>query len=647
MPKRHATKGGSRMDNRRTLRRLLLSFLPHFPLFLATVLATGIYAGATTARVALIIPALRVFVVEVPADQREELGMEGTVQRVLTDTKNETLQQVNRFLDRMDARMVDFFGYDGTVEEKARFGTLATVFIIFLGVTLITALSNFTELYLKALLVVRVLVSLRVRLLKNLLNQPLAFYNEQKRGELISRMGSDVHASTVCLNLVTGPMLQEPMKILMPLLILLKVNWWFIFIVLASLAFVSLSLRKRTRKVHRRAKVRQRTVARVTEAMVQMFSGIRVVKAFGLENTKVEQYTVRNQEFSRDAMATEASKAWTRTWMEVLTNLLMILGVLAALIVLAFGGKPNPMTMMVFIVVMTQIYQPSKSVTRAWAELTDNLAGAGRVFEFMDLEAGLRDKPGAIPLQDVVGTVRFEDVSFSYNGGDRVLDHVSLEVPAGQVVALVGPSGAGKSTLVNLVPRFYDPVDGRITIDGTDLREFTRPSLLSQIAIVTQEPFLFNTSIRENIAYGKPGATIHDIIAAAEAANIHDFILTLPFGYDTIVGERGANLSGGQCQRITIARALIRDPRILILDEATSSLDTESEYAVQLALQNLMRGRTTLVIAHRLSTVQHADNIAVMQDGRICELGTHDQLMASETLYRRLYKLQFAKDLGG
>jgi len=647
MPKRHATKGGSRMDNRRTLRRLLLSFLPQLPLFVATVLATGIYAGATTARVALVIPALRVFVVEVPPEQREELGMEGTVQRVLTDTKNETLQEVNRFFDRVDARMVDFFGYDGTVEEKARFGTLATVFVIFLGVTLVTALSNFAELYLKALLVVRVLVSLRVRLLKNLLNQPLAFYNEQKRGELISRMGSDVHSSTVCLNLITGPMLQEPMKILMPLLILLKVNWWFIFIVLGSLAFVTFSLRKRTRKVHRRAKVRQRTVARVTEAMVQMFSGIRVVKAFGLENTKVEQYTVRNQEFSRDAMATEASKAWTRTWMEVLTNLLMILGVLAALIVLAFGGKPNPMTMMVFIVVMTQIYQPSKSVTRAWAELTDNLAGAGRVFEFMDLEAGLRDKPGAIPLQDIVGTVRFEDVSFSYNGGDRVLDHVSLEVPAGQVVALVGPSGAGKSTLVNLVPRFYDPVDGRITIDGTDLREFTRASLLSQIAIVTQEPFLFNTSIRENIAYGKPGATIHDIIAAAEAANIHDFILTLPFGYDTIVGERGANLSGGQCQRITIARALIRDPRILILDEATSSLDTESEYAVQLALQNLMRGRTTLVIAHRLSTVQHADNIAVMQDGRICELGTHDQLMASETLYRRLYKLQFAKDLGG
>jgi subfamily B ATP-binding cassette protein MsbA len=257
------------------------------------------------------------------------------------------------------------------------------------------------------------------------------------------------------------------------------------------------------------------------------------------------------------------------------------------------------------------------------------------------------DKPGAIPLHDVVGTVRFEDVSFTYGSNGSavpVLDHVNLEVPAGQVVALVGHSGAGKSTLVNLVPRFYDPVEGRITIDGTDIREFKRESLLQQIAIVTQEPFLFNTSIRENIAYGRPGATIHEIIAAAQGAHIHDFILTLPQGYDTVVGERGANLSGGQGQRLTIARAIIRDPKILILDEATSSLDTESEKAVQEALQNLMKGRTTLVIAHRLPTVQHADKICVMQDGRIAEMGTHRQLLQSDTLYRRLYKLQFARD---
>jgi subfamily B ATP-binding cassette protein MsbA len=403
-------------------------------------------------------------------------------------------------------------------------------------------------------------------------------------------------------------------------------------------------VRKQTRKVHRRARVRQRTIARVTESMVQMFSGIRVVKAFGLEAAKVDQYSDRNQEFARDAMATERSKAWTRTIMELLTNLMVVLVVAVVLAVLGFGGRLDPSIVLMLLVLITQMYRPAKILTRAVADLQDNLAGAGRVFEFTHLKPELADKPGAIPLVDVVGTVRYEDVCFAYNGNGRVLDHVSLEVPAGQVVALVGPSGAGKSTLVNLVPRFYDPDQGRLTIDGTDIREFKRESLLDHIAVVTQEPFLFNTSIRENIAYGKPGATIDEIVAAAEAANIHDFILTLPRGYDTVVGERGANISGGQCQRITIARAIIRNPRILILDEATSSLDTESERAVQQALHNLMQARTTLVIAHRLSTVKHADKICVMQDGRICEVGSHEQLMASETLYRRLYELQFARE---
>jgi len=407
------------------------------------------------------------------------------------------------------------------------------------------------------------------------------------------------------------------------------------------------SLRKQTRKIHRRAKVRQRTVARVTEAMVQMFSGIRVVKAFGLENVKVEQYTKRNQEFSRDAMAAERSKAWTRTWMELLINLILVMALLGAILLIGLGGALPWGTLILFLGFTTQIYRPSKQLVNAYTDLVDDLAGTARVFEFMDLKPGMPDKPGAIPLHDVVGTVRFEDVSFSYgNNGNAVpvLDHVNLEVPAGQVVALVGHSGAGKSTLVNLVPRFYDPVQGRITIDGTDIREFKRESLLQQIAIVTQEPFLFNTTIRENIAYGRPGATIHEIIAAAQGAHLHDFILTLPHGYDTVVGERGANLSGGQGQRLTIARAIIRDPRILILDEATSNLDTESEHAVQEALQNLMEGRTTLVIAHRLPTVQHADKICVMQDGRIAEMGSHRQLLQSDTLYRRLYKLQFARD---
>jgi len=642
------------VSNRKTLSRLLFCFLPHSPLLVATLIASGIYAGAMTARVGLIYPVLRLVGQETPAGQEGGAGLAQGLTFVRSvadaDSKGSAIfARVNGLLDRMDRYLIDFFGYDGgTPKEQARFGTLMSILVLYLLVTVAAALSNYVQLYLRALLVVRILVSLRVRLLQNLLQQPLAFYNEQKRGELISRMGNDVHAATTCLNTLTGPLIQQPLLIAVPVVALIAVSWWSGLLVLLFLGGITYSLRKQTRKIHRRAKVRQRTVARVTEAMVQMFSGIRVVKTIGLEKVKVEQYTKRNEEFSRDAMAAEASKAWTRTWMELLVNLIVVMALLGAILLMGIGGDQLPWgKLALFIMFTAQIYRPSKLVVNAYTDLVDELAGTARVFEFMDLAPGMPDKPGAIPLHDVVGTVRFEDVSFAYgNNGNAVpvLDHVNLEVPAGQVVALVGQSGAGKSTLVNLVPRFYDPVQGRITIDGTDIREFRRESLLQQIAIVTQEPFLFNTTIRENIAYGRAGATIHEIIAAAQAAHIHDFILTLPQGYDTVVGERGANLSGGQGQRLTIARAIIRDPKILILDEATSNLDTASEKAVQEALQNLMEGRTTLVIAHRLPTIQHADKICVMQDGRIAEMGTHRQLLQSDTLYRRLYKLQFARE---
>jgi len=642
------------VSNRKTLSRLLFCFLPHSPLLVATLISSGIYAGAMTARVGLIYPILRLVGQEAPAGEEGGAAVPSELTFVRSvaaaDSKGSALfAKVNGILDRMDLYWIDFFGYDGgTPKEQARFGTLMSILVLYLAVTVAAALSNYVQLYLRALLVVRILVSLRVRLLQNLLQQPLAFYNEQKRGELISRMGNDVHAATTCLNTLTGPLIQQPLLIFVPVVALIAVAWWSGFLVLLFLGGITYSLRKQTRKIHRRAKVRQRTIARVTEAMVQMFSGIRVVKAFGLEKVKVEQYTKRNQEFSRDAMAAESSKAWTRTWMELLINLIVVMVLLGAILLTGLGGDQLPWgKLVIFIAFTAQIYRPSKLVVHAYTDLVDELAGTARVFEFMDLAPGMPDKPGAIPLHDVVGTVRFEDVSFAYGSNGSavpVLDHVNLEVPAGQVVALVGHSGAGKSTLVNLVPRFYDPVEGRITIDGTDIREFRRESLLQQIAIVTQEPFLFNTTIRENIAYGRAGATIHEIIAAAQAAHIHDFILTLPQGYDTVVGERGANLSGGQGQRLTIARAIIRDPKILILDEATSNLDTASEKAVQEALQNLMEGRTTLVIAHRLPTIQHADKICVMQDGRIAEMGTHRQLLQSDTLYRRLYKLQFARE---
>jgi subfamily B ATP-binding cassette protein MsbA len=281
-----------------------------------------------------------------------------------------------------------------------------------------------------------------------------------------------------------------------------------------------------------------------------------------------------------------------------------------------------------------------------YTQFQEAIGAMRRVFQLLDTEPDVRDLPDAIMLPTVEGRITLEDVSFAYEGDHEVLHNVNLDIAQGEIIALVGPSGAGKSTLFNLIPRFYDPTDGLISVDGHDIKTVTQQSLREQIAIVPQESILFGGNIRENIRYGKLDATEEEIVAAARAANAHDFITELPDGYETVVGERGIKLSGGQRQRVAIARALLKDARILLLDEATSSLDSESENEVQEALGRLMQGRTTIIIAHRLSTIRVAHRIAVLDKGKLVELGTHDELLAKpDGLYAHLYELQFKQDL--
>ena len=401
-----------------------------------------------------------------------------------------------------------------------------------------------------------------------------------------------------------------------------------------------LRLGRRMRKVTANT---QEEMGLFTTLLEQTFQGIRVVKAYGMEEYEKSRIAgIVNRIFGLN-LKSARTRALSSPIMETL-------GGVAVCIVIIYGGyrviegATTSGAFFSFIMALLLAYEPMKRLANLNASLQEGLAGAERMFKLLDTEPAIHEKPDAVDLGSVKGHIRLEDVRFSYGPGKAALDGLTLEVPAGKRVALVGASGAGKSTILNLIPRFYDVDEGRVTIDGTDVRDVTFASLFGGFALVSQEITLFDDTVRANIAYGRAGAEEDEIIEAAKNAAAHDFIVDLPDGYDTMVGEQGIKLSGGQRQRLAIARAMLKNAPVLLLDEATSALDTESERQIQAAMDKLMQGRTTLVIAHRLSTVTGADLIYVINKGRVIEQGTHVELMVRGGNYQRLYNLQFAEE---
>ena len=511
-----------------------------------------------------------------------------------------------------------------------------------IGLGVLKGLFNFAQGYLMNYVGQRVVADIRERLYDHLQTLSLSFFDRTPTGVLMARITNDVAAIQGAVsNAVTG-MIKDFFTAVGLVGVVFYRNWQLALIamlVFPLAAFPFVRFGRKLRKVSRKS---LQTMAYINTFLQETIFGHRIVKAFGMESYESRRFAEANNRYFRYLMKKVKVRALSTPVME----LLAYVGIGSFIWIGGYyviEGKMTPGEFFSFMTALAMLYDPLRGLSKVNLLIQEGIAAAKRVFEILDQTPEVKDSPGAKELPPFSKEIEYRDVYFRY-GDEMVLKGISFKVRKGEKVALVGSSGAGKTTIINLLPRFYDVTKGAILIDGVDIREVTLRSLRSQIGVVTQQTLLFNDTVRNNIAYGRPDIPQEEVEKVAKAADAHDFIMKLPQGYDTIIGEQGVLLSGGQRQRISIARALLKNAPILILDEATSSLDTESEREVQQALDRLMENRTVLVIAHRLSTVRGADRILVISDGRIVEEGTHEELMALGGEYRRLYELQFRDD---
>ncbi|MEP0861060.1 MAG: ABC transporter ATP-binding protein [Ignavibacterium sp.] len=472
---------------------------------------------------------------------------------------------------------------------------------------------------------------------------PISYFKRERVGNLISRFTNDVNIVQSSISATFSNLIKEPLTILVFLGIALSISWQltlFALVILpfsmAIIAWIGFKLRRQTTKL-------QEKLADITSVLQETISGVKIVKAFGMEEFENKRFMKETKEFFRLVLRIVR----VRNASSPLTE---FLSVIVGAFIIYYGGllvlEKNTITASEFLGFLFAIFQmmpPIKELSSVNNRIQEASAAGDRIFEILDTEPDIKDATDAIELIEFNNSIHFKNVSFKYEDSEEwVLSDINFSVNKGEIIALVGPSGGGKSTLVDLIPRFYDPTEGKILLDDLDIRKYTLKSLRSKMGIVTQETFLFNTTIRENIAYGLTDCPMEKIIEAAKTANAHNFIMEMPQQYETIIGERGVKLSGGQRQRLTIARALLKNPEIMIFDEATSALDNESEILVQEAIERLMENRTTFVIAHRLSTIRNATKIIVIDRGKIIQHGTHDELISDEKgLYKKLYEMQF------
>jgi subfamily B ATP-binding cassette protein MsbA len=632
--------------------RLIGYVRPYWRRLTAALVCMAIFAVLSTVSLGMLLPFMNVLFEQHalvtdggPAEEAPETSAvvtgvagPGGVTAVDGQAAADPLTSVGSMKDELRERVLRFFASGTAVDALKR------ICLAFLIVFFVRGIFGYLQRFLMVTVEQRVIRDVRNELFAHLTELSLSFFHGQRTGLLISRITNDVTLVRKALVATFANLFREALLAILYLGLAVWISWklaLITFLVLPPIVFLMTQIGTRLRK--RSARLQER-MADITSTLEESIAGVRVVKAFGMEEYEKRRFFAHTLSYFRTSIRLEVLSAAAGPIVEYL-------GVVGVVVILWYGGRQvvlggavSPDWFLVFLGAALSAMQPLRKVSRANNDLQIGLAAAGRIFEIVDTVPTVVGPSDGARLEEFVDGIEFDGVRFRYDTGEDVLRDINLSVGRGEVVAIVGPSGAGKSTLLDLLARFYDPTEGRVTIDGHDLREVDLRSLRALLGIVTQETILFNDTVLNNIAYGLSEASPEAVEAAARAANAHGFISAMPSGYGTEIGERGVMLSGGERQRIAIARAILKNPPILILDEATSSLDTESERLVQEAIERLLKGRTVLVIAHRLSTVRNAGRIVVMDGGSIVETGTHQDLMSLGGLYRHLYDMQFADD---